>query len=177
MHYIANLFIVLNFHILGYQHYEFSFIKDLAEPSKQLSEKCGTAQPTEELLFDFQNELQDSQQPSNEKTTDRKSESQSNSTQEDLLSQSIDESSLLLDNLLSLEGPNESNLEEVPETGQDALLSLGLIESGSEQKTKASGQTSKLSSLLRSNSSGSNSSKTSMESYDRILTILLYGAS
>jgi hypothetical protein len=43
----------------GYQHFEFCVIKDLAEPSKKLALESGTQEPSEELLFDFANEVGD----------------------------------------------------------------------------------------------------------------------
>ncbi|CAG7823073.1 unnamed protein product [Allacma fusca] len=120
----------------GYQHFEFSVVKELAEPSKKLAAECGAQEATEDFLFDFNDELsqqklKDKDKGSTDEGLIRLQESgdpgdiqqRRRQNEEDLLASA--DASELLENLL---GPSGSDQSPETENAQDALnLGLGLF--------------------------------------------------
>jgi hypothetical protein len=135
----------VNFEMLGHQHFEFSVVKELAEPSKKLAEECGSKPASDELLFDFNDELntikKEGKSASNAENGDgdaSKSILQAESgSDEDLLN--LANASEYLETLL---GP----MDQSPETekAQDALdLGLGLdLDQNQSEKDKDSSSSS-----------------------------------
>jgi len=133
--------------ILGHQHFEFSVVKELAEPSKKLADECGSKPQSDQLLFDFNDDLNSKAEKENGEKPNISSTEQGGGDA-DLISQGVAEpstvksheqellsladASQLLENLL---GP----IDQSPETeqAQDALdLGLGLETDKSPDKDK-----------------------------------------
>lgn len=116
---------------VGHQYFEFSIIKELAEPSKRLAEECGNKPATEELLFDFNDDLKNEQDSS---TNESRQEDPSSAGSTSLF-QSRNEGTRHGENesqdLLSLANATEfletllGPLDQSPERAQD-VLDLGM---------------------------------------------------
>lgn len=110
----------------GYQHYEFSVVKELAEPATRLAEETGSKgkELTDQILFDFNDELGENAEAKNQNGSASQEPGESGkpakpSSDLDLLDPS--NASQMLDDLLKLD------LSPETENAQDALdLGLGL---------------------------------------------------
>jgi hypothetical protein len=135
----AKIFNTLAITFKGYQYFEFNIIKELVEPSKKLAEECGNKPATEELLFDFNDEVRQQQEEKENGSGDAANTLKKKSDHnQDLLS--LATASEFLDSLL---GP----IDQSPETekAQDALdLGLDLPRSSQSHDKDGSSSSSSL---------------------------------
>lgn len=132
----------------GYQHYEFSVVKELAEPATKLAEETGSKgkeELTDQILFDFNDELGGESESKREKGKgDANGSEQSVSGNANKGSSDLDlldpsNASQMLEDLLKLD------LSPETENAQDALdLGLGGLggkenEAGTEKNNDKSG--------------------------------------
>ncbi|CAL8096874.1 unnamed protein product [Orchesella dallaii] len=134
----AKIFNTLAVTCQGYQHYEFSVVKELAEPATKLAEETGSKgkELTDQILFDFNDELEDE---SKVKDNVPKEDSDRNKPSSDMDLLDPTNASQLLENLLG--GPMDMSPET--ESARDALdLGLGLCGSVDGKEKESGGGSS-----------------------------------